>query len=180
MQTPWGTADHVETYDNGVVRVSTPSHGGMFCNPELNERVPEPLRNADGWYEEDLDAHCVVVAFPECFGAEDVEQATKVIRDWYPERYEAWTGQPATPENSHKAAEKHFRATHAADFVSIAAFGSWHDRVPEGMAGVAATPGGDRDVEAVYFLVPAEEYQARSRFGFVVDESRHERIEPLA
>lgn len=179
MYTPWGTADYVEVLTAGVTRVSTPSHGGMHCDATANAQVPAALRNDDGWYEEDVEANFVVVAFPDRFGAERVARATASIRDWFPERYEAWTGQPATPENSFKAAEAHFRATHAADFVAVAAFGSWHDRVPEGMVGVAATPGGERDIDSVYFLVPAEEYKARGRFGFVVNPDRHERVEPF-
>lgn len=181
MWTPWGHANYVEHYDNGIVEVGTASHGGFHCPPELNAQIHEALRNDDGWYEEALEAHFVVVSFPDCFSSDEVDNAAKVIRDWFPERYEAWSGMPATPENSWVVAVRQFRDRHATDYVSILAWGSHHPKVPEGMVGVAATPGGVRgEADPVHFLVPEDEYASRSQFGFVVDPERHERIEPLA
>lgn len=51
-------------------------------------------------------------------------------------------------------------------YMTVSAYGDWHDRVPEGMVGVMATPGGLRDkaswTAARYYLVPASEYGARN------------------
>ena len=55
--------------------------------------------------------------------------------------------------------------------VTIAAWGSWHETVPNGFVGVAATPGGLRQAgqTAAYYLVPQDEYRARSD-GYVIRE----------
>jgi len=74
--TPWGAADRVETLCNGIVSVSTPSHGGFFVPPRLNRAIPARWRAASfkrlgetGWYEEDCDWAMVALTFPKPFTA---------------------------------------------------------------------------------------------------------------
>ena len=61
MITPWGRADHVERLAYGIVRVSTPSHGGYYVPVAVRSRIPEHRQQhattwaGPGWYEEDLD-----------------------------------------------------------------------------------------------------------------------------
>jgi hypothetical protein len=50
-QTPWGCADFSYRYAEGVVRHSTPSHGGFQLDAERNALVHPAYRNLDGWYE---------------------------------------------------------------------------------------------------------------------------------
>jgi len=57
-------------------------------------------------------------------------------------------------------------SAHAGDWVSVAAWGL------KSHVGVAAQLGG-RCGERRYFVVPADEYAARSTYGFVVDPARH-------
>ncbi len=70
--TPWGTADHVEIFDNGIVFASTPSHGGFYVPSHLNAQIPARHRAAtfagrgkEGWYEEDCDWCLVAINFPD-------------------------------------------------------------------------------------------------------------------
>lgn len=45
MKTPWGQADDVVEYDNGIKRVDTPSHGGYFVPTRLLTKIP-PLHRS--------------------------------------------------------------------------------------------------------------------------------------
>jgi uncharacterized protein DUF7007 len=82
LQTPWGAAETVEEVAPGIIFVSTCSHGGYHLTRELNERVPPAWRLASfnhralqGWYEEDVDACMVPLAFPEHFPAPALPRA---------------------------------------------------------------------------------------------------------
>lgn len=72
-----------------------------------------------------------------------------------------------------------FLEEHRDDFLVAAAYGSWHEGVPEGYVGVFAVRGGWRynqaidDAESKYFLIPKDEYNARGALPFVVDPARH-------
>ena len=75
-QTPWGTADDVHAFAEGIAFVSTPSHGGYYVSPALNARIPAVLRNRQfaksalgggGWYEEDIEWASVALTYPDVF-----------------------------------------------------------------------------------------------------------------
>ncbi len=84
--TPWGVADHVTAIGNeGIVSVSTPSHGGYWVPPHLDVLI-DPLyrewgqRWADeGWYEEDCCAAAVVVCLPRFFSVDAHKQASAML-----------------------------------------------------------------------------------------------------
>jgi hypothetical protein len=80
--TPWGAADHVTLIGDGIAHISTPSHGGFYVPPTLNEKIPAEWREASwcglaktGWYEEDCDAAMVILTFPQWFEPADLEYA---------------------------------------------------------------------------------------------------------
>src|SRR5690606_13117684 len=121
----------------------------------------------------------VVLAFPQHFSAEAVAGARKTAKDWFPDAYAAFTGEPVPVEESHTLQLRAFDAEHKDDWVTIAAWGDWHPAVPEGMVACLATRGGIRDDEgeARFFLVPKDEYGTRKAcFGFVIDLERHQEI----
>ena len=83
---PWGIVQDEETIADGIVYVSTASHGGIWVSPELLGRVQEAMRDyaaywsgSSQWFEEDCAAQCVVVSFPEHFPAEQVERARAIV-----------------------------------------------------------------------------------------------------
>lgn len=83
---PWGIVQDEETIADGIVYVSTASHGGIWVSPELLGRVQEAMRDyaaywsgSSSWFEEDCAAQCVVVSFPEYFPAEQVERAQAIV-----------------------------------------------------------------------------------------------------
>ena len=41
---------------SGVIFVETGSHGGYLLSPAVNERIPAPVRRANGYYEQDIEA----------------------------------------------------------------------------------------------------------------------------
>lgn len=84
MHTPWGQSDHVEQIAPGILRVSTPSHGGYRVYKSRVEEMPAPLRDFEpfagaGWYEEDCDWCVVVLAYPDLFDAWELRGALRML-----------------------------------------------------------------------------------------------------
>jgi hypothetical protein len=92
MYTPWGRSDSSTRVARGIVFYDTPSHGGYHVAPTVNATMPDHLRLADGWYEEDCDWSRVVTAFPETFTAKDREAAEHTLRNWCPAAWEVHYG----------------------------------------------------------------------------------------
>lgn len=93
----------------GVTFYTTESHGGFKLCGSLNALVPDYMRCADGWYEEDCDWSIVATVFPAAFHeyhasrpprAEEVlEMAKNTLKAWHPDAYERFYGvtlQPGT------------------------------------------------------------------------------------
>lgn len=184
METPWGHADTVEHFAPGIASVSTPSHGGIHLDKEPNEKVPPYMRRADGWYEEDVDWSIVATIFPQYFDAKARTHAKEIFKSWRPLMYEMFYGEKIPTGKSYVKDGMTFQYRHKNDYIVMAAWGSWHPKVPEGFVGVFAGVGGRRadgqyPEDTAYFLVPEEEYDERSPFGFVVDLERHKQIQPI-
>ena len=193
MQTPWGRADHAEMFLPGMGSVSTPGHGGVKLSAERNRLIPEDARRPGGWYEEDCDCNIPFTVFLDEIMA-DGSPAPKWLRtalvkyppgptwgEWFPDSYARYIGRELRPEESHVLRQRLFDKEHAADYVVLAAWGSWQPGVPDGMVGVVATLGGRRDGTTArkWFLVPDAEYSARTgeMCGFVIDLRRHVEVE---
>jgi hypothetical protein len=87
---PWGRIDAVEPLDEGVVFVSTPSHGGAWLSPAAQARIPASLSPMHGrtWWEEDCEIAAVVVAFDIDEGM-DRSAAIASLARWQPEWLDA-------------------------------------------------------------------------------------------
>lgn len=175
MWTPWGKADSIYKHARGIIFYGTPSHGGIHVSAKKNLLIPEYMRKDDGWYEEDCDWSIPGVVFPEAFSEKDRIGAKDTLRSWHPDAYEKFFGEVVYPGQSYIRDRDIFNKTHENDWVVIAASGSWHEKARPGFCYCIATRGGKRDVERGY-LVPQSEYDKRSHYGFVIDETRHERI----
>ena len=183
--TPWGTSDSQEAIAPGITFYGTPSHGGFKLSPDLIEEVQDYMRDPSGWYEEDVNWAIVATVFPDAFSEEQRERAKDTLRDWKPNAYEQYYREEIPEGASHVKDEHLFREEHKKDFIVRAAWGDWHAAVPKGMVGVFAgregrTATGAYPKDVAYFLVPKEEYDQRSPFGFVVDPKRHKKIKAIA
>jgi len=83
---PWGRVQDQTRFDNGLVFVSTASHGGFFVPDDLLPRIGARGRayakrwsGSESWFEEDVAVCFVVLAFPEAFNAEARESAAAVL-----------------------------------------------------------------------------------------------------
>lgn len=81
--TPWGRADYRYKYCSGINSYGTPGHGGFKVSAKMLAKMPEALRNPDGWYEEDCEACKVIIAFPHLFDAGKVASAQKSFDFWF-------------------------------------------------------------------------------------------------
>lgn len=186
LRTPWGQSQHIEDIAPGIRSISTAGHGGFKLDRARNAQVPEYLRREGGWYEEDVDYAIVYLTFPSEFSEQQVADARDTIRHYYPDEYERLTGETITPGQSRTRDEQEFNRVHADDYIAYSAMGSpapsyWERKIPEGYVEVVAGrgqrgPRGERPADEGTFLVPADEYEQRGLFGFVVDPSRHERV----
>lgn len=178
---PWGSVQHSTVLADGIVRVSTSSHGGIWLSRERQARMPLALKMDTNWYEEDCDWACVAVAYPEAF-QRDYEIAVETLKHWKWTMYELHFGITLQPGESNCKDEAIFYATHANDLLVYSAVGSWHADCPEGMVLVTACIG-QRDnlltKPARRFLVPKEDYESRGKFSFVVDPSKYIEILPV-
>lgn len=189
---PWGKIDYLTTLIEGVENVSTPSHGGIKLSRKRNAAVPEYMRREGGWYEEDCDWAIPFVVFEAELAekgngpsrdAIGREAHKDTLRNWRPEAYERFYGVVVTGADSFIRAEQEFGVQHAGDWVVYSACGDWKEGVPKGMVECSAGLGmrGNRLPEPTrVFLVPAEEYDQRGRFGFVIDLARHEELTEVA
>lgn len=194
-QSPWGKIQHVSEIADGIAFFSTPGHGGVKLDRKRNAKVPDYMRAAGGWYEEDCCYALAMVNFQDEFRAylekrdnlkqTDVEQQlealTFVFRDYFPDFYARFYGVPIETLKGKSTAydERLFNQEHANDWVSISAVGDWHKDCPQGMVLVTAAKGGRaiNKGEKRSYLIPQEEYSQRSMFGFVIDPNRHKELD---
>ncbi len=182
LHSPWGTIQSSTELAPGIVSVDTPSHGGIHLSRERQRAMPAALKLKTPWYEEDLEYNRVLLAFPDLFKPEQVEKAHETLRDWHPDVYQAWTGKEVKPEESRVLRERLFKEANKDNYIVLAAWGSWNEKVPKGFVGVFAGKGGRQEdgmypPDCKYFLVPDEEYHSGD---FVVDPARHKEVESIS
>ncbi len=102
MQTPWGPAQHRTPLGDGMIEVSTATHGGIYVPPNLNREIRGIWRREDCWYEQDCDWAIVALTYPDRFPQPRLDVADELARRWYPEQYNivmggAEGGEPQTP-----------------------------------------------------------------------------------
>lgn len=178
VRSPWGPVQSVKNIGPGIDFVSTASHGGIKLDRLRNFKMPEAFRLKGGWYEEDCEASLVIITFPECFDAEIVVHAQATVKNFFPEQYEKHYNIVIPENQSFQKRWKDFEDKTANKYVVNGAWGDWHELVPEGMVMVCAICKSKGSKEN-YFLVPEEEYKKRNEFGFVIDETKHQRIDPI-
>lgn len=96
MQTPWGTADTIETLAEGITSVTTPSHGGIILSTERQAELPADIKNflgsMENW-EEDCDWAVPYYHFRDAIAAygnaqhhdRNVEAALSTLKLCHPE-----------------------------------------------------------------------------------------------
>lgn len=155
---PWGQIDCATQIAPGIIRVSTPSHGGIWVAPELRRRIDSRwLERASAWFEEDCEWAIVAHSFPEEFGRfhdadrkargagytgdEVLAMADRSLRAWMPDAYELITGQRVEAGQSRSRDALKFAQEHPDGLWLGGAFGDWHGLVPKGLIGAYADVG---------------------------------------
>jgi hypothetical protein len=175
--TPWGPSQYKKNYGRGINFYGTASHGGFKVSTKLNTQMPEVLRYADGWYEEDNDWARVAVAYPDRFTAAEFAEARLTLRESAPEAYEAHFGEILQPGESRVRDEQVFAALNKDNQVVVSATTVKDD--PATVIVMTTTGGVRREPEwaaARYFKVPTSEYERRMCQHFVVDLVRHPEV----
>lgn len=169
---PWGTIDHVQNISPGVQFVSTPGHGGIKLNRQTNSLIPKIFRRPGGWYEEDCEAAIPLTFIPEI----PDPNALTTLKSWFPYEYEQHFNVTLNPGESYIKDKDIFDKENVNNFVVKAAWGSWHNDVPDGFVGVVARKASTNEEQ--YFLIPADEYNNRN-IGFVIKDY-HQQTKAIA
>jgi len=173
---PWGAIQWLEHMAPGIDNVSTAGHGGIKLSRERNAAMPIELRRPGGWYEEDCEAAMPMWIYADDLGfdQERKEIVKCVVIRWFPDEYEAFTGEIIPPGESYIKDERTFYREHADDLVS-----HWATANDDGeTVSVGACRGGRKgylkDATTYVFEMPKEEYyQAQGEFGMVIDEKKY-------
>jgi hypothetical protein len=185
MYTPWGQSDGQTTLAKGIISYTTPGHGGIHVEAELNKLIHEVWRSDEGWYEEDCEWAKVAFHFPLAFSAKERESAINTLKNWDPYKYMQVTGETLKPEDSMYIREDNWKREHDNHLQVICACGDWHVGVPDGMVYVTMIRGNklnhqnnhhDKSDER-YFLVPEADYKLPFA---IVDEKKYQEIKELA
>lgn len=166
---PWGKVQSITNFIDGMVFVSTASHGGIKLSRQLNAKIPAYMRRAGGWYEEDIDWCIPFIIFNDellAQGKSEYAQAVKTMLSWLPETYEKYFNTTVTPEQSYIRASEVFHKENAEKHVVFSAVNS--NRFP-GMVEAIAGIGKEHGKSEIRLLIPKEEYENRNHFGFVVE-----------
>lgn len=174
----WGAVQHVTPIAEGIDFVSTAGHGGIVLSDDRQQEMHPALRISGNQYEEDCEYSLVVINFPQFFKPDQVADAHRAAKEWFPDQYGKWSKKTVPTEESYILRQRASREANADKYVTLSAWGDWHKDVPKGMVGVFAGKGGrlrngQYPADCKYFLVPAEEYDSRGEFGFVIDEAKH-------
>ncbi len=185
----WGDVNAAEEVAPGVLRLDCSGHGGYKLSGVRNNDIPPALRNRNGWYEEDAESHIVAAYCPDVFADGQTRTIAEVqasgvagMKNWFPEKYEAATGETIPLDESYlkrdaalRADRAAYRDAHRDEFVGIQrtetpGSSSW---VPDGYAAVTARRD-DTGEERVY-LVPYNEAVKDHRIldNVLIDPSRH-------
>lgn len=163
MRTIWGTAQHVETIAEGILWVSTASHGGFKLNRKMNAQMPDYMRSKGGWYEEDECWALVAIVFPQFFKEEQKLAAHRIFINYFPKAFERYYDCVILPGHSYEKDKLKFQEDTKNSWVVVSAFAN-----KPGFVSTIAR----RGTEEKKFLVPKNEYVA-GKFGFVIDTNRH-------
>lgn len=96
MNTPWGMSDNQETLAEGIISVSTPSHGGIQLSAERQAQLPAGIDNFLHdlkWWEEDCDWCVPYIIFKDDIEKhgqayhfeENLTQAKETAKHYHPE-----------------------------------------------------------------------------------------------
>ena len=177
-RTPWGEVQWVTEVAPGITSVATAGHGGIKLSPQRNREIHASLRNSNGWYEEDCESHIVAMRFNEHFNYSE-KSASDGVRRWFPDGWEAATGQKVESGQSRVRDEANFVERHKDDFIS--------QRLRD------AEDGTDRFIASTYLIGDevAEYYISKAEVKaqrdnpeigqenrILIDPNRHEKLPP--
>lgn len=117
--TPWGMTDHEHEIAEGIISVSTSSHGGYWLSPDRVEHLTKLFpgyRPYAGypWLEEDLDVSAAMLAWPELFGTPALRAAVRTVRCDFDSMKPLAEWLDTTPEGTAiKAKVQQWEQTHA-------------------------------------------------------------------
>lgn len=174
MKSPWGSVQQSKEYAKGVTFVSTAGHGGFKLDRTHNAKIPLVFRNKGGWYEEDCEWAKVAITFPELFNEEMNALAHKTAKNWFPDEYEKHFNVVINTDASIVKRDRAFKIENYHNFVVKAAWGDWHNLVPQGMVVVLAIK--ESTGERKFFKIAKQEYNNN---GFVINPDIHQESNPI-
>ena len=86
LPTPWGPAQHVKDYGQGILEVETAGHGGIYVPNELLHLIPAKERRfaaawSHGWGENWFEEDCAAISPMYHFGLRP--ERMEDVKKWY-------------------------------------------------------------------------------------------------
>lgn len=179
--TPWGMANTMYTYAPGITRYYSNSHDGFELSEDRLRGMDPVLLAANDhyrWFEGDLAWSLVAMAYPEVFTPFECFHAHRIMVDYYPDAYMAYTKINLDTRDSITLMRREFLEENSDRLIAL------EYSKPESYPGffvITATKGGNPHGGRREFLVPVRDIitetdPAISMLGFVIDESRYQEI----
>jgi diguanylate cyclase (GGDEF)-like protein/PAS domain S-box-containing protein len=188
--TPWGDVANCAEIAPGIFWFTTATRAGYQLSPQRHRGVPFYLRTEDGFYEDKSEWAAVTVVFDRIFdrmpsglGSRNLsvyEIGKEILKNWRPEKYEAWFQTILEPAEIAGLAITQFYRSHADRWIAIEALDPAHADVVDGKVLVRAKWGGDPPYSADLgvhssqtrsFLVDADVFVQHRGKPFLVDSS---------
>jgi hypothetical protein len=172
-QTPWGKSDSSTKLAPGIMRYTTPGHGGFHVSKTKNVLIHQSWRKDSGWYEEDCEWVIVAFTFPKFFISSkndvSIESIIAIAKDQYPDEYTLITGRKVSLDESHVLRYRADTLKHINDWIAVSAVGDWHHQVPAGKVGITAAKGGHSIVDKArrYFLIDSTSYDDKANWSLI-------------
>jgi hypothetical protein len=161
--TPWGDAAICYVYGDTVRFYDTLTGGGFKVDAEENLRIHPAWRNADGWYEETVEAAIVVYTFCERFDEVEPGMMEPILSYHYPNAWRMITTTSDKPEDEEEP------------YITEALLNVDDEWIPAGMLEVEAVRADGRDRRR--FLVSKSEYE-QAGGKLTIDLQRHKIVGP--
>jgi len=179
VYSPWGEIQHSHDITRGIKVVSTAGHGGIMISEALakSKLPPIALKKAifySGYYcfEEDC-AYAIpslIMNIPLEYATR--EQLEKVVKDWYPEIYEAFTKIKLNVEDSYVLRKRKHIEDIKNKMVGVSAMSTKNDNVIVTACRGGRNENGQYNDKTHEYLVSSQDYQGRmlNEFGNFIFE----------
>jgi len=176
----WGKTNCKKKLCDGITFYNTSECNGFKISKNLNKLIPEYMRSKTGWYTYSKWVFPIISLRKYVPEIHDIlyTKAIKLMKRYYWKEYEIFFGITLTKGESCSKDEFMFLEENKDKYIANYAVCEFYDIIPEGMVGVFASVGGKLDYDIKHiFLVNTDEYLSSIEYPFIINPSKHTKID---